>query len=166
MPEHGIARGISCRRCPAALFSDNAAIGEDPAIEFGFPFDGSGIGARRRRHPPQTYAAPGEIELHETADRRFVATRNGTQRIGGFLPGSDDRPASRNPGQQRRQIDLAHYLKKIVRRIVFQTDDLGCGVVERNSPFAAEGLDPLLVETLGIGCQKKIGRASCRERVS
>ena len=127
-----------------ALYSDR--FGKHGSVEPGLPLDRSRIGPRRGGHAVEPHGAARVAELHASADGRFAAARDGPQRIGGLLARRNDRTAGGNAGEQSREVDLAHHLKKIVGGIVFQSDDFDGRVVERNSFGGAESCDPIPVE--------------------
>ena len=124
------------------------------SVKFGLPLHRPRIGPRRGGHTPQPHVPPGIFEPDALAYGRFAAPRDRTQRIGGFLAGGDEGAAGRDTRQQGGEIHLAHDLKKIIRRIVFQPDDFDRRVVECDPAAAAEGLDALLVEFPAAGHQE------------
>ena len=70
------------------------------SVKFGLPLHRPRIGPRRGGHTPQPHVPPGIFEPDALAYGRFVAPRDRTQRIGGFLAGSDEGAAGRDTRQQ------------------------------------------------------------------
>ena len=67
------------------------------SVKFGLPLHRPRIGPRRGGHAPQPHVPPGIFEPDALAYGRFVAPRDRTQRIGGFLAGGDE-GTSASPG--------------------------------------------------------------------
>lgn len=134
--------------------SEHPAHGEHPPVIVRLPLHRFRIGPRRRGHAIKPKHTVRIGELHTPSHRRLGATGKAHDHIGSLLSRRHDRPAGRNRSQQLRQIDLAHYLKKIVGSIVFQSDYLFGRIVKSQSFLLAETHDPFLVETFRVGCQK------------